>query len=183
MKAGVTDRIEGDDSASNALARHRAAILLAADEHAKPEDRVSASKYLLDSANAMIAARFAAGDRNPRPRYDIASPTNRSGVNANALIRQATSKRTSSGNSAQSQVNEPSVSQRLDEGYKLAADVVHGTESIANSVLVDRKAGEQAAADAGLTGAEGPGTNRRVAANIGANLTGDKSHTELPIRR
>src|SRR5205823_3241981 len=79
MKAGVTDRIVGDDAANEALARHRAAFLLASDEHAKPEDRLGANEYLLDSANAMIAARFTAGDLAPRPHFDIASPKDHSG--------------------------------------------------------------------------------------------------------
>jgi conjugal transfer mating pair stabilization protein TraG len=179
MKAGVTDRIVGDDAANEALARHRAAFLLASDEQAKPEDRLGANEYLLNSANAMIAARFTAVDLAPRPHFDIASPKDHSGVNASALVRQAspTAKPKTGGK------QEPSVTERLDQGYKFATDVAQGTEAVANTVLADRKAAEHAAATAGLTGADGPGTNRRTASNVWANLTGDKSRTELPPKK
>lgn len=181
MKAGVTDRIVGDEGASEALARHRAAFLLASDEHAKPEDRLGANEYLLGSANAMIAARFTAVDLAPRPHHDIASPQNHSGVNANALVRQVGPG--ANGKSGSKGPKEPSVSQRVDEGYKFATDVAHGVEGVANSVLADRHVGEQAAGKAGLTGADGPGTNHRAMSNVGANLTGDKGRTELPTKK
>jgi conjugal transfer mating pair stabilization protein TraG len=179
MKAGVTDRIVGDDAANEALARHRAAFLQASDEHAKPEDRLGANEYLLGSANAMIAARFTAVDLAPRPHFDVSSPKDHSGVNANALVRQASpaAKRKTGGK------EEPSVTERLDQGYKFATDVAHGAEAVANTVLADRKAAEHAAAAAGLAGADGPGTNRRAMSNVAANLTGDKSRTELPPKK
>jgi conjugal transfer mating pair stabilization protein TraG len=185
MKAGVTDRIEGDGEASEALARHRAAFLLAADEHAKPEDRLGANEYLLGSANAMIAARFTAVDPAPRPHYDIPSPTDHSGVKANALIRQVSGARRgkAGGKGANSSSQEPNVSERLDGGYKFATGVANDVETVANEVHGSRQAAEGVAAAAGLTDNDGPGTNHRAMSNIGANLTGDKSRTELPPRK
>lgn len=184
MKAGVTDRIEGDEAASEALARHRAAFLLAADENAKPEDRLGANEYLLGSAKAMIAARFEGADPAPRPHYDIASPTNHSGVTANALVRQATpAPKHKARENGQLPAKEPSVSERVNEGYKFATDIARGVEAVGGEVWNDRQAAERATAAAGLTGANGPGTNHRAMSNIGASLTGDKSRTELPARK
>jgi conjugal transfer mating pair stabilization protein TraG len=182
MKAGVTDRIVGDEAAKEALARHRAAFLLASDENAKPEDRLGANEYLLGSANAMIAARFTAVDLALRPHYDISSPTDHSGVKANALIRQVSGagRGKSGGKGANSAAQEPTVSERLNGGSNFATDVAKDVKALANKVRGDRQAAEGGAAAAGLTGNDGPGTNHRAMSNVGANLTGDKGRTELP---
>ena len=185
MRAGVSDRIIGDDAASEALARHRAAFLLASDEHAKPEDRLSANEYLLGSANAMIAVRFKAFDPTPPLHFEIASPTNHSGIDAKALVRQASPipKRKAGGKGGQSTAGESSVSQSMEEGYRVVTDVSHAVETIANDVRDDRQGADRAAAAAGLAGANGPGTNYRTASDVWANLTGDKSRTELPLKK
>jgi conjugal transfer mating pair stabilization protein TraG len=183
MESGGTDRIVGDDQAKDAMTRHRAAFLLAADEHAKPADRLAADEYLLGSANAMLAVRFTAADLKPRPHYDIAAPADHSGVNGNALVKHVTpapkGKASKHGKAVR---HEKTVAEQVDAGYHFATDVGRGIEGVSTSVLAERQGGERAAAHAGLAGADGPGTNHRAMSNIGANVSGDKSRTELPTK-
>jgi len=167
MEAGVTDRIVGDPQANEAMARHRAAFLMATDEQARPEDRLMADEYLLGSTNAMLAARFSTLDMKPREHYDIGTPGNHSGVNESALVRKvdAAAKGGGRGRGA------PSTTEALDrDGYGLALEVAHGVEGVADSVHEGRLNATAAAHRAGLAGAGAEGTRDRARTNIGANL-------------
>jgi conjugal transfer mating pair stabilization protein TraG len=189
MEAGVTDRIVGDDQAAEAMARHRAAFLMATDEKAAPEDRLKADEYLLGSSNAMLAARFSSLDMKPREHFDIASPANRSGVQEAALVRKAGTAGMGTGRPARSGLTET-----LDRsGYGFAEDVGHGIKDVAEAVQEGRRAASSAAVDAGLAGPQREDTRVRTRENIGANfkstlpdfLKGDEkpSRFEVPDKK
>lgn len=185
IDAGVTDRIEGDPQAKEAMARHRAAFLLATDEQARPEDRLMADQYLLGSTNAMLAARFSTLDMKPREHYDIGTPTNHSGVNESAVVRKVgAAAKGHSGRGA------PNTTGTLDrDGYGLAIEVAHGVERGADSVHEGRLDATAAAHRAGLAGDGAENTNKRAVSNIGANakdiLPGDNkpSRFEIPDKK
>jgi conjugal transfer mating pair stabilization protein TraG len=186
MQSGVTDRVVGDEfapQANEALARHRAAVMLSTDENASWGDRLKAEEYLLGAGTAMLSSQLRSATIN-RPNEEIASPTNRSGVNAAAVIRQVSPPAAKGGGrAAKGAKHEPSTAEKLNKGYDFATDVAHGVETVSKSVLADRQAGEHAAAEAGLTGSDGPGTNHRAMSNVGANVTGNKGRTELPTKK
>ncbi|WP_371765578.1 conjugal transfer protein TraG N-terminal domain-containing protein [Massilia sp.] len=192
MEAGVTDRIEGDPQAREAMARHRAAILMAQDPDAKPEDQFKANEYLLGSSNAMLAARFTAPDIQPRKHFDFASPKNSTGVNESALVRQVNRSTKHSGGLGKS--TNPSSAEKLEhEGYGFAVDVAHGVEKGADSVHEQRLDATAAANRAKLAGAGTADTRVRTRESIGENfkatlpefLQGDKkpSHVEIPDKK
>lgn len=85
MDSGATDVIS-NPAAREAAVRHRAAVLLANDESATPEDRLKADRYLVDSAQAMQAIRFQSGDTSMKP-LNIDSPLNATGVDRPGLER------------------------------------------------------------------------------------------------
>lgn len=171
MKSGVTDRIVGDDRANEALARHRGAFLLASDERADPVARLAANEYLLRSANAMLAARFSTGDVPQREHFDVASPTDQSGVNAGAVIRQATPNgKPTAGN------GEPGVAERLVEGDTFAVDVGKGVAAVSRRVSEYRKNADKSAGGAGLSDENASGTNARALRNV----SGSNSELKRP---
>lgn len=186
MGAGVTDRIVGDARANEAMARHRAAYLLASDENAKPEDRLQANEFLMGSVNAKIAAQFATADLQAQAHIDIASPTDHSGVNAAGLVKQvptgpraqAASETGKSGPAGR----EPSVAEQLVGGYTFATEVAHGVKGVADTVHADRASGERAAAESGLD-QNGSGTNARAVANALHNTMLSGKRTELPTKK
>jgi conjugal transfer mating pair stabilization protein TraG len=175
MSSGGTDRIVGDEQAAEAVARHRAAVLLASDENAKPEDRFQASEFLLGSTNAMIAARFTVAPQGPHAHFNIASPTDRSGVNKTSLVKQV---------KAAENTKRPAptgeVSSAIQEGERFASETKKGMQDIAKHVKEKRQSADTTARDAGLTGADGPGTNKRTLKNNISNVIGDSSRIEIP---
>lgn len=86
--SGATGRVVGDSAGQEAVNRHRAAVMLAQDQTAKPEDRVAATKYLTDEAAAMQHMRFDPTNSAPMP-MSIASPGDSTGVNSSAIRRAA----------------------------------------------------------------------------------------------
>lgn len=186
MDAGVTDRIVGDDRANEAMARHRAAYLLASDENARPEDRLQANEFLMGSVNAMIAAQFATADLQPRAHFDIASPTDHSGVNAAGLVKQVPTRpraQAASGTGKSGAAGgERSVAEQLVGGYTFATEVAHGVKGVADTVHADRTSGERAAAESGLD-QNGSGTNARAVANTLHNTVLSGKRTELPAKK
>lgn len=82
--SGATGRIENDSEGQRAVNRHRAAVMLAQDATAKPEDRLAATRYLTEEANAMQHMRFEPANTGPM-RMDIGTPSDSTGVNAGAL--------------------------------------------------------------------------------------------------
>lgn len=167
MAAGVTDKILGDDQANEAMARHRAAFLMAVDEHAAPADRLHADEYLLGSTNAMLAANFTATDLKPREPYDIAGPADHTGVSKNAIVRAAGR----AGGGKPKHGGTGSVNDKLNkDGYEFATGVANNVEKVSDRVLDGRHVAEGAAAGAGLKGNDHKNTRERTRGNIGANF-------------
>jgi len=84
--SGATGRMVGDRAGQDAINRHRAAVMLAQDQTAKPEDRVAASRYLADEARAMQHMRF--DPTNPAAMsLSIAAPTDTTGVKGSEVGR------------------------------------------------------------------------------------------------
>jgi conjugal transfer mating pair stabilization protein TraG len=86
--SGATGRVVGDADGQAAVNRHRAAVMLAQDTQARPEDRLAAARYLADEGKAMQHMRFEPTDTAPLP-MSISAPVDDTGVNARGLIRQS----------------------------------------------------------------------------------------------
>jgi conjugal transfer mating pair stabilization protein TraG len=89
--SGATGRVEHDSEGQQAVNRHRAAVMLAQDPTAKPEDRLAATRYLTEEANAMQHMRFEPTNTVPM-QMDIAAPVDSTGVNSGALRAAAGSR-------------------------------------------------------------------------------------------
>ncbi|WP_260429061.1 conjugal transfer protein TraG N-terminal domain-containing protein [Burkholderia sp. Bp9015] len=86
--SGATGRLVGDRSGQAAINRHRAAVMLAQDQEARPEDRMAASRYLTDEARAMQHMKF--DPTSPAPmNLSIGSPSDATGVNGSEVARFA----------------------------------------------------------------------------------------------
>ncbi|WP_431229180.1 conjugal transfer protein TraG N-terminal domain-containing protein [Burkholderia contaminans] len=86
--SGATGRLVGDRSGQAAINRHRAAVMLAQDQDARPEDRMAASRYLADEARAMQHMKF--DPTNPAPMaLNIGSPSDATGVKGSEVARFA----------------------------------------------------------------------------------------------
>lgn len=167
MAAGVTDKILGDDQANEAMARHRAAFLMAVDEHASPADRLHADEYLLGSTNAMLAGNFTATDLKPREPYDIAGPADHTGVAKNAIVRAAGR----AGSGKPKHGGKGSMTDKLNkDGFEFATGVATKVGEVSDVVLDGRHAAEDAATGAGLKGPNHKNTRERARSNIAANF-------------
>jgi len=89
--SGSTGRLVGDSAGQEAINRHRAAVMLAQDQSAKPEDRLAAARYLTDEGRAMQHMRFDPTNTGPM-NMDIAAPADRTGVNSGGLQGAANSR-------------------------------------------------------------------------------------------
>lgn len=86
--SGATGRMVGDRAGQDAINRHRAAVMLAQDQTAKPEDRLAASRYLAEEARAMQHMRF--DPTNPAAmNLSVPSPTDTTGVKGSDVARLA----------------------------------------------------------------------------------------------
>lgn len=86
--SGATGRMVGDRAGQDAINRHRAAVMLAQDQTAKPEDRLAASRYLAEEARAMQHMRF--DPTNPAAmNMSIPAPTDTTGVKGSEVGRLA----------------------------------------------------------------------------------------------
>ncbi|MDF0506644.1 conjugal transfer protein TraG N-terminal domain-containing protein [Burkholderia cenocepacia] len=86
--SGSTGRLVGDRSGQAAINRHRAAVMLAQDENARPEDRMAASRYLAEEARAMQHMKF--DPTSPAPmNLNIGSPRDATGVKGSEVARFA----------------------------------------------------------------------------------------------
>jgi hypothetical protein len=171
IHAGVTDRLTGDTQANEAMARHRAAVLMATDEHASPEDRLAANEYLLGTTHAMLAARFSSASIRPPNTTSIGAPANRTGVDAGALVRKADSAAKASmsgrGGTQRAGVATESLAR---SGQEFATAVAGDVTSVANSVHGARQGAEELGTTAGLTGAQEADTRGRTRASVASNL-------------
>ncbi|WP_260444871.1 MULTISPECIES: conjugal transfer protein TraG N-terminal domain-containing protein [Burkholderia] len=86
--SGATGRMVGDRAGQDAINRHRAAVMLAQDQTAKPEDRLAASRYLAEEARAMQHMRF--DPTNPAAmNMSVPAPTDTTGVKGSEVGRLA----------------------------------------------------------------------------------------------
>jgi len=86
--SGATGRLVGDRSGQAAINRHRAAVMLAQDQEARPEDRMAASRYLTDEARAMQHMKF--DPTNPVPmNLSVGAPSDLTGVKGSEVARFA----------------------------------------------------------------------------------------------
>ncbi|WP_260434045.1 conjugal transfer protein TraG N-terminal domain-containing protein [Burkholderia stagnalis] len=86
--SGATGRMVGDRPGQDAINRHRAAVMLAQDQAAKPEDRLAASRYLAEEARAMQHMRF--DPTNPATmNLSVPAPTDTTGVKGSEVARLA----------------------------------------------------------------------------------------------
>lgn len=86
--SGATGRLVGDRSGQAAINRHRAAVMLAQDQEARPEDRMAAARYLTDEARAMQHMKF--DPTNPVPmNLSVGTPTDATGVKGSEVARFA----------------------------------------------------------------------------------------------
>lgn len=86
--SGATGRLVGDRSGQAAINRHRAAVMLAQDQDARPEDRLAASRYLAEEARAMQHMKF--DPTSPAPmNLNIGSPKDGTGVKGSEVARFA----------------------------------------------------------------------------------------------
>ncbi|MBU9486179.1 conjugal transfer protein TraG N-terminal domain-containing protein [Burkholderia multivorans] len=82
--SGATGRLVGDRAGQAAINRHRAAVMLAQDQNARPEDRIAAARYLADEARAMQHMKF--DPTNPAPmNLEIGSPRDGTGVSSSEI--------------------------------------------------------------------------------------------------
>jgi conjugal transfer mating pair stabilization protein TraG len=86
--SGATNSIVNDRDGQEAVNRHRAAVLLAQDSQARPEDRLAAAHYLADEGRAMQHMRFDPTDTTPM-NLNIGTPVDNTRVNSGALRGQA----------------------------------------------------------------------------------------------
>lgn len=171
MDRGVTDRIVGDSQAQEAMARHRAAFLMATDEQARPEDRLAANEYLLGSTNAMLAARFHTSDMQPREHFKIDSPRNQTGVDSKGLVKKINSE-TANGTTSKPRgpkgAGLPSTLER--DGFAFATEVADGVRDQAERVTGARQQAETTTRSAGLSDAEDKNTRERNRSNAAENF-------------
>ncbi|KGC70088.1 putative type IV secretion system protein [Burkholderia pseudomallei] len=86
--SGATGRMVGDRAGQDAINRHRAAVMLAQDQTAKPADRLAASRYLAEEARAMQHMRF--DPTNPAAmNMSVPAPTDTTGVKGSDVGRLA----------------------------------------------------------------------------------------------
>lgn len=87
MQDGSVDSVIGNKNAQQAIQRHNAAVRLAQDDAAKPEDRQSALQYLIHESKAMTGLQMKARETSMHT-FNVASPKDRTGINSEALQRQ-----------------------------------------------------------------------------------------------
>ncbi|MCC7006498.1 MAG: conjugal transfer protein TraG N-terminal domain-containing protein, partial [Ottowia sp.] len=109
MQDGSTDGIVGNKNAQQAIQRHSAAVRLAQDESAKPEDRQKALEYLVHESAAMTGLNVKAGDTSMR-KLNIGDPTDKVGINAEALQKQVEKRNPGSSNQPKSAAQRSAVS-------------------------------------------------------------------------
>jgi conjugal transfer mating pair stabilization protein TraG len=87
IAAGVAGKVDGGERTAEAMARHRAAVLLANDAVAPWEQRMKGNEFLLGSTKALLAAGL--GLEKPFNDGMPAKPIGHTGVVARSLVRGA----------------------------------------------------------------------------------------------
>ncbi|MGP8491747.1 hypothetical protein ACT2FY_37800 [Paraburkholderia fungorum] len=154
-KSGSTERLVGDSAGQEAINRHRAAVMLAQDQTARPEDRLAAARYLTDEGRAMQHMRFDPTNTGPM-NIGIAAPTDRTGVNSGALQGAANSR------TPGAIVPAVPANQRSAFGAPAANDPVTASHP-RPAVAVPREAGRSASSPTTAAGAAAPAPATRAA--------------------
>lgn len=167
MDSGATDSIlNSNPAARDAVLRHSAAVFLANDPNAKPEDKLAAEKFLINSAQSMQKIGFS---RDLSLKNTLPDPINKTSVNAGALIKK--------GNHIPLPDKAPKNSvhqEALNLESQIVSEVPHNLGLNQATVNQDTKT----ANNAGL-GHDGHGTVIRTGANLGANTGVGDSRTNL----
>lgn len=103
MQDGSVDSLIGNKNALQAIQRHNAAVRLAQDDNAKPEDRQNALQYLVNESRAMTGLQMKARDTSMH-EFNVASPQDRTGVNPQGLQQQVEKRNPGSSNQTNSAV-------------------------------------------------------------------------------
>ena len=167
MENGATDQMVGNKDARDAVVRHRAAVMLAQDKTATPEDRFKAGEFLEHSAGAMQHMHFQAGDTSMR-RNDIEAPTDRTGVNAVDLTRRANPP-SSPAPSTQTHKKPGNSAPHESTGSAIPPVPQVIPDSIGASVKAEVETARRLANDANL-GEYGDGTVVRAGKNVANNV-------------
>ncbi|NHR07794.1 conjugal transfer protein TraG [Chromobacterium haemolyticum] len=88
MNSGTSSQLLGSDQARQAVVRHRAAVMMAQDEAAAPEQRLEALRYLSNEAKAMTQFQFSVPDTAYKP-IGISQPHDATGLQP--IVRSASS--------------------------------------------------------------------------------------------
>ena len=199
MRNDATEEIGMNDAARGAVVRHLAAVRLANDAGAKPEDRMEADKYLVGEAAAMQSTNYTL--RSPKEKnLHIPNVEDKTGINKNNLIqagdrldpnaihRPAAAaapgiKKPHSrgaGTAKQPAHLEKPVAGGLEENAAaLKKSVIAGEGATEIEVIRDVKNAGVVATNSGLRGPDSHGTVIRTAATVVANTGLTNSRTEL----
>ncbi len=170
MHDGSTDGIVGNKNAQQAIQRHSAAVRLAQDESAKPEDRQKALEYLVHESAAMTGLNMKAGDTSMR-QLDIAEPTDKTGVNVASLQKQVEKRNPGASNQPKTAAQRSSVSRPARQPEKNTMEQFKNamTQRLSNGVKED-VAEAQRQADGANIGKNAKGTIVRAGSNVIDNV-------------
>jgi conjugal transfer mating pair stabilization protein TraG len=170
MQDGSTDGIVGNKNAQQAIQRHSAAVRLAQDESAKPEDRQKALEYLVHESAAMTGLNVKAGDTSMR-KLNIGDPTDKTGINAEALQKQVEKRNPGSSSQPKSAAQRSAIARPARQPAINMADQFKDeiTQRFSNGVKEDVADAQRQGDKAGI-GKNADGTLLRTMDNVGNNV-------------